>query len=92
MRDINTQENNARIANHILEIHQGRHGVKKIQDSDFPFEILKKYISYARSKCFPRLNQEASEKLQNLYVNDRQKSKEFKSVAKHSVPITVRQL
>lgn len=54
--------------------------------------MLKKYISFARNHCAPRLSHEACEKLQNLYVADRQKSKEHKTTSKHSIPITVRQL
>jgi DNA replication licensing factor MCM5 len=73
VRDLNTMENNERVANHILDIHQGK-AVQK-QQSDFPFETLKKYISYARSKCFPKLSSDACEKLQKLYVSDRQASK-----------------
>lgn len=35
VRDINTKENNERIANHILNLHQGKPASK--QDSEFPF-------------------------------------------------------
>lgn len=53
VRDINTDENNQRIAGHILDIHQG----KKMLDLDteIPFSQLKKYISYARNRVMPRL-------------------------------------
>ena len=78
VKDINTPENNARVASHVLDLQMGksgmtlkRHGVHE----DLPFETLKKYIAYARSKCAPKLSGEASEKLQNFYLSDRQKSK-----------------
>lgn len=95
VKDINTPENNARIASHILDNNLGKAGVtikKKSVHEDLPFETLKKYIAYARSKCAPKLSSEASEKLQNLYISDRQKSKEHRSTSKNSIPITVRQL
>lgn len=37
VRDLNTQENNERIATHILSLHQGRVGVHKQRDSEVPF-------------------------------------------------------
>jgi len=92
VRDVNTRENNERIANHVLDLHQGKPGSTKHQDTEFPFELLKKYISFARNHYSPRLSLEACEKLSNLYVADRQKSKEHSSKSKHSIPITVRQL
>jgi DNA replicative helicase MCM subunit Mcm2 (Cdc46/Mcm family) len=35
--------------------------------------LLKRYIHYARCKCFPRLNAAAARKLQQKYVEIRQK-------------------
>jgi DNA replication licensing factor MCM5 len=56
--------------------------------------MMKKYIKYARNKIYPRLSQIASEKLQNIYVKDRQKALEQRKlrVSKNTIPITVRQL
>lgn len=74
VRDINTPENNERIANHILDLHQGR--ISRDNDyNEIPYELMKKYIKYARSRVNPRLSPIASEKLQNIYVADRQKAK-----------------
>ena len=73
VRDINDQETNVKIANHILDLHQGKN--IKGAEGDIPFEKLKKYIRYAKSKINPRLYVNASEKLQKIYVDDRQKAK-----------------
>ena len=55
--------------------------------------MLKKYISYARSKIRPRLTQDAAELLQGIYVEDRSKANEKKkNNGGSSIPITVRQL
>lgn len=54
VRDINTADSNERIASHILDIHQGK-AIKNV-DSAIPFEILKKYIKYAKTKIQPRLS------------------------------------
>lgn len=73
VKDINNDDANNRIAKHILDLHQGR--ISKQTDTDIPFQILKKYIKYAKSKVNPRLSAIASEKLQEIYVEDRQKSR-----------------
>lgn len=95
VKDVNTAENNQRIVGHILDLHTGKPSMKIVNvHEDLPYEVLKRYISYARSKCAPKLTAEASEKIQNLYLADRQKSKEHKEDGKNknSMPITVRQL
>lgn len=92
MRDINTTENNTRIADHVLGLHQGKIMAKEVDEDAIPFDILKKYISYARSKIRPRLTQDAAEKLQSIYVEDRKKSVERRNPKGRCIPITVRQL
>lgn len=73
-----------------MDLHQGK--IHKEENVDFPFDLLKKYINYGRFKVNPRLAAAASEKLQAIYVSDRQKSKEQKKVTRNTIPITVRQL
>jgi DNA replication licensing factor MCM5 len=92
VRDINNPESNERIANHILNIHQGK-AIKNIESS-IPFELLKKYIKYARNRVQPRLSALAADKLANQYVSDRQKAKENAQLRNsgNPIPITVRQL
>jgi DNA replication licensing factor MCM5 len=92
VRDINNPETNERIASHILDMHQGKS--MKNSESVIPFDTLKKYIKYAKTKIQPRLSIKASEDLINQYVNDRQKSYEQAKMRKtaNGIPITVRQL
>ncbi len=62
-------------------------------DQEIPMELLRKYITYARMKYQPRISEEAGKLLQNLYVDDRQKSIQQKVGKKsNGIPITVRQL
>merc|ERR1712194_56531 len=49
---------------------------------------LRKYLSYCRDRCDPRVSAEAAEVLKNNYVSIRQHMKS----AGDSIPITVRQL
>ncbi|CAI2354673.1 unnamed protein product [Caenorhabditis sp. 36 PRJEB53466] len=75
-------------------------GVTTMFDTDgfLTIEFLKKFVSYARLNCGPRLTPQASEKLVNHYVKMRNpvvNADAFKSGKKahHSaIPITVRQL
>lgn len=92
VRDINNEESNNLVATHILDLHQGK--ATKKTETDVPFEIMKKYIKYAKSKVNPRLSAQASERLQEIYVKDRQKSLQQKKdrAGKNTIPITVRQL
>ncbi len=92
VRDINTPETNSQVAGHILDLHQGK--TAKTTESDVPFDLMKKYIKYARNRINPRLTATASEKLQAIYVKDRQKAKEQRQLrnSKNTIPITVRQL
>lgn len=92
VKDINNDDANNRIAKHILDLHQGR--ISKQTDTDIPFEILKKYIKYAKSKVNPRLSATASDKLQEIYIEDRQKSRRQRQAknSRNGIPITVRQL
>jgi DNA replication licensing factor MCM5 len=92
VRDINTPENNARIASHVLGLHQGK--INHNSTPEITFELLKKYVKYAKSKANPRLTVNAAEKLQEIYVSDRQKAYEHKKLtqSKNTIPITVRQL
>jgi DNA replication licensing factor MCM5 len=92
VRDINNPETNERIASHILDMHQGK--TTKSVESGLPFELLKKYIKYARNKVQPRLSAQASEQLVQQYISDRQKAKDaaFLKKSTNPIPITVRQL
>ena len=55
---------------------------------------MKKYITYAKLKCTPRLSEEAGSVLKDFYVKDRQEAEERESAqrAGGKIPITVRQL
>ena len=54
---------------------------------------MKKYLTYAKMKVFPRVSEEAGQLLQDMYVTDRQNSKKQRISQKTTgIPITVRQL
>ncbi|RLI27406.1 MAG: Minichromosome maintenance protein MCM [Candidatus Hecatellales archaeon] len=73
------------LADHILNVHRrGGPVLPPIQP-----EILRKYISYARSKVFPRLSEEAAEHLKRFYLKMREASQGAEG---SPIAITPRQL
>lgn len=66
---------------------------KEEQDGEISLKVLRKYACYAKSKCTPRLSEEAAHMLQNMFVTDRAASKDQRISKKtNGIPITVRQL
>jgi len=61
---------------------------------DIPIHTMKRYISYCKAKCAPRLSPEAAEKLSNHFVTIRAdvRLQEQQSSERSSIPITIRQL
>jgi len=78
--DVLDEEKDLKLAEHILSIHRGEENTEE----EIPIietELIRKYISYARRHCYPKLTREASEKIEEFYVQLRRKSKEAGSVA-----------
>jgi DNA replicative helicase MCM subunit Mcm2 (Cdc46/Mcm family) len=46
------------------------------QQGEITIELMKKYLTYAKMKFFPRLSEEAGQVLQDMYVSDRMNSKD----------------
>ncbi|KAL6939511.1 minichromosome maintenance protein 5 [Hanseniaspora osmophila] len=110
VKDEHNEQRDISIANHVMNIHTGRGnnnnhnndpnniaGNNQNENSDFeevPIETLKKYVSYCRAKCAPRLSQPASERLSSHFVNIRKQLliNELEAREKSSIPITIRQL
>lgn len=90
VRDMKSSETDLKIAKHVLGLHTiNQEASNPTAENDLNW--IKKYITYARTKIFPRLSDEASSALENFYVENRSLTKDKN--AKHSrIPITVRQL
>jgi len=97
VRDIREQERDKSIARHVLGVHinagiadgAGGHPV----DIDAP--TLKKFVSYCRARCAPRLSEEAGALLAGQYVHIRagvRESLRDRPGDALVVPITIRQL
>jgi len=71
LRDVPNPEMDEKLVNHILEV---RHFGRKVIEPPIPSELFKKYVAYARKKCFPQLTEEAAEEIKKFYIELRRKS------------------
>ncbi|XP_017891576.1 DNA replication licensing factor Mcm5-like [Ceratina calcarata] len=95
VKDEHEHNKDITLAKHVLRIHTNAGELtEQFQEGELPLNVLKRYISYCRTRCGPRLNKEAAEKLKNRYVVMRASTKEHErdTEKRISIPITVRQL
>uniref|UniRef100_L7M9Q6 DNA replication licensing factor MCM5 n=1 Tax=Rhipicephalus pulchellus TaxID=72859 RepID=L7M9Q6_RHIPC len=95
VKDVHDEKRDSTLAKHVIGIHMNAEPTaEKTQEGELSLSVLKKYISFCRDKCGPRLSPAAAEKLKNRYVMMRNGTREHEqeSVKKSSIPITVRQL
>jgi DNA replication licensing factor MCM5 len=64
------------------------------QEGEIPIDKMRSYIRFAKSRCAPRLNDEAAEMLSSHFVDIRRQVHQVEqdSNERSSIPITVRQL
>ncbi|XP_014666063.1 PREDICTED: DNA replication licensing factor mcm5-A-like [Priapulus caudatus] len=95
IKDEHNESRDVTLAKHVMNVHMNaRQMTEEPKEGELPLEKLKKYISYCRARCGPRLAAPAGEKLKNRYVLMRSGSgeQERDMGRKTSIPITVRQL
>ncbi|KAI9850607.1 MAG: minichromosome maintenance protein 5 [Thelocarpon superellum] len=94
VRDEHERGRDERIARHVMGIQMGGRGLEEQVEAEISIEKMKRYISYCKQKCAPRLSAEAAEKLSSHFVSIRRQvhSAEISANARSSIPITVRQL
>jgi len=91
VRDQRLEALDKKIASHVVNLHMNK--INPAVQADVSLEMLKKYLTYAKMKVFPRVSDEAGAMLQSMYVTDRAASKEQQVSKKtNGIPITVRQL
>ncbi|CAJ2507382.1 Uu.00g085680.m01.CDS01 [Anthostomella pinea] len=94
VKDEHTREKDERIAKHVMGIHMGGRGLEEQVEGEVPVEKMRRYLSYCKSRCAPRLSPEAAEKLSSHFVSIRKQvhASEIEANTRSSIPITVRQL
>jgi len=95
VKDEHDEARDTILAKHVMNIHMNALQTSEEQrEGELDLVTLKKYISYIRSKCGPRISAEAAGKLKNRYVLMRNGAMDHErdTGKKTSIPITVRQL
>lgn len=88
VRDIKDRQRDMSMSQHIINLHKQQGKVTNQAGGSLDIAFMKKYISYCRAHCSPRLNDEAVLLLSNFYVRERERSK----TQSNTIPMTVRQL
>ncbi|CAE1224866.1 MCM5 [Acanthosepion pharaonis] len=94
IKDEHDENRDVTLAKHVMNVHLNSLQQTEKQEGELSLETLKKYISYCRSKCGPRISSSAAEKLSGRYVMMRNSASEYERETgkKIGIPITVRQL
>ena len=96
VRDEHDRARDERMAKHVMGIHMNGevNGADEASSVAIPVGKMKRYISYCKQRCAPRLSESAAEYLSSQFIalrNQLQRS-EAAAGARSTVPITVRQL
>lgn len=94
VKDAHDRGKDERMAKHVIGIHMGGRGVEEQVESEISVEKMRRYLSYCKSRCAPRLSEAAAQKLSSHFVSIRKQvhASEMEANARSSIPITVRQL
>jgi DNA replication licensing factor MCM5 len=94
VKDDHNPERDARMAKHIMGLHMNQLPQGEEETGDISIAKMKRYITYCKTRCAPRLSPEAAEKLSSHFVSIRKRvhQAEVDANERSSIPITVRQL
>ncbi|KAM6094477.1 DNA replication licensing factor MCM5 [Chlamydotis macqueenii] len=94
VKDEHNEERDMTLARHVMSLHVSALTQTEAVEGEIELNKLKKFISFCRRKCGPRLSAAAAEKLKNRYILMRSGTRqhEQESDRRSSIPITVRQL
>jgi DNA replication licensing factor MCM5 len=89
VRDVRDPDRDFELARHMTSLHMGE--VQEEREGPLSVPELRKYLSFCRSRCNPRLGPDSAEMLKNFYIDTRARMRSDLS-GKSPIPITVRQL
>ncbi|PSR80733.1 hypothetical protein PHLCEN_2v6649 [Hermanssonia centrifuga] len=98
VKDEHNEQRDRMIAKHVMNIHMNRPNQNADENGNSVGEIdiekMKRYISYCKAKCAPRLSAEAQEMLSSHFVALRKQVQQVErdNDERSSIPITIRQL
>merc|ERR1712050_389993 len=90
VKDEHDETRDMTLAKHVMQVHMNA-AADTAAEGELSLAFLKKYIAYCRSRCGPRLEQAAAEKLKNKYVLMRSGTRELEEEGEKrlAIPITV---
>jgi len=93
VKDEHDEIRDTTLAKHVMGIHMNA-AVEAPAEGELSLQEMKRFITFCRTRCGPRLEAEAAEKLKDMYVLMRRGHREAEDDGekKLSIPITVRQL
>merc|ERR1719221_1061534 len=93
VKDEHDEARDVTLAKHVMQVHMNAAADTTVE-GELSLDFMKNYIAYCRSRCGPRLSQEAGDKLKNQYVLMRNSTgkAEQEGGKRMVIPITVRQL
>ncbi|KAJ2784101.1 minichromosome maintenance protein 5 [Coemansia javaensis] len=93
VKDEHNEQRDQTIARHVMQVHATRAPVE-VEGGELSLETMRRYVTYCKERCAPRLSPEAAEKLSSFFVAMRAQlwSLERDSTERSVIPITVRQL
>lgn len=94
VKDEHNETRDRTIAQHVINIHMDRVADANRPEGEIDLQRMKRYISFCRARCAPRLTADAAEKLSNHFVAIRKHvaQSERDHDERSSIAITVRQL
>ncbi|KAH7175170.1 MCM2/3/5 family-domain-containing protein [Fusarium flagelliforme] len=94
VKDVHSREKDEKMAKHVLGIQMNGRGADQMVESEIPIDKMRRYITYCKTRCAPRLNSEEAEKLSSHFVSIRRQihDAEIEANTRSSIPITIRQL
>ncbi|RXK36873.1 minichromosome maintenance protein 5 (cell division control protein 46) [Tremella mesenterica] len=93
VKDEHNEARDRTIARHVMNLHIGRQNPDEAI-GEIDIDKMKRYVSYCKSRCAPRLSTEAAEMLSSHFVSIRKEVQQIErdNDERSSIPITVRQL
>ncbi|KAF4120462.1 DNA replication licensing factor MCM5 [Geosmithia morbida] len=94
VKDEHSREKDEIMAKHVLNLHADNRGPDEMEESEISVDKMRRYLTYCKTRCAPRLSPEASEKLSSHFVSIRRQvhATEMEANTRSSIPITIRQL
>ncbi|KAN0065320.1 minichromosome maintenance protein 5 [Thecaphora frezii] len=94
VKDEHNEQRDRTIAKHVMNIHMNRANDQANVQGELDIDRMKRYVSFCKARCAPRLSPEAAEKLSSHFVALRKQVAQVErdNDERSSIPITVRQL